>query len=181
MSPQIFGEIVRRFLDSGSRVDIDGLGSFRLNSHGEVRFSPTGRPRIFIAYVHEDAEIALRLYRDLEAHGLAPWMDSQKLLPGQNWPRAIEEAISVSEYFIACLSTRSVLKRSQFQAELRYALDCAARMPLDRTFLLPVRFDDCRVPNRIQREFQYVNLFPDWDAGLERLLPTLGYSGKVLR
>ena len=92
MSPQIFGEIVRRFLDSGSRVDIDGLGSFRLNSHGDVRFSPTGRPRIFIAYVHEDAEIALRLYRDLKAHGLAPWMDSQKLLPGQNWPREIGRA-----------------------------------------------------------------------------------------
>ena len=181
MSPTLFGEIVRRFLDSGSRVEIDGLGSFRLDSQGAVRFTSMGRPRIFIAYVSEDAALALRLYQDLEAHGLAPWMDSQKLLPGQNWPRAIEEAISVSDYFIACLSTRSVLKRSQFQAELRYAFDCAARMPLDRTFLLPVRFDDCRVPNRIQREFQYVNLFPDWEEGLARLLPTLGYSGKLLR
>jgi hypothetical protein len=179
MSPQLFGEIVRRFLDSGSRVEIDGLGSFRLDTHGDVRFTSTGRPRIFIAYVNEDAPLALRLYRDLEAHGLAPWIDSQKLLPGQNWPRAIEEAISVSDYFIACLSTKSVLKRSQFQAELRYALDCATRMPLDRTFLLPVRFDDCRVPNRIQKEFQYVNLFPDWKAGFARLLPTLGYSGNV--
>jgi len=181
MSPQFFGEIVRRFLDSGSRVEIDGLGSFRLDSHGEVRFTSNGRPRIFIAYVNEDAPMALRLYQDLEAHGLAPWMDSQKLLPGQNWPRAIEEAISVSDYFIACLSSKSVLKRSQFQAELRYALDCAARMPLDRTFLLPVRFDECRVPTRIQKEFQYVNLFPDWEAGLARLLPTLGYSGKLVR
>jgi hypothetical protein len=181
MSPQIFGEIVRRFLDSGSRVDIDGLGSFRIDAHGEVRFTSTGRPRIFIAYVHEDAALAERLYRDLEAHGLAPWMDTQKLLPGQNWPRAIEEAISISDYFIACLSTRSVIKRSQFQAELRYALDCARRMPLDRAFLVPVRFDDCRVPTRIAREFQYVNLFPDWDAGLARILPTVGYSGKLLR
>ncbi len=181
MSPQIFGEIVRRFLDSGSRVEIDGLGSFRLDSHGEVRFTSTGRPRIFIAYVSEDAALALRLYQDLEALGLAPWMDSQKLLPGQNWPRAIEEAISVSDYFIACLSTKSVLKRSQFQAELRYALNCAARIPLERTYLLPVRFDDCRVPTRIAREFQYVDLFPDWAAGLKRLLPSLGYSGNVLR
>ena len=179
MSPQVFGEIVRRFLDSGSRVDIDGLGSFRLDGHGEVRFTSKGQPRIFIAYVSEDAPLALRLYQDLEAHGLSPWMDSQKLLPGQNWPRAIEEAISVSDYFIACLSTRSVLKRGQFQAELRYALDCAARMPLDRTFLLPVRFDDCPTPIRIQKEFQYVNLFPDWEAGFARLLPSLGHSGKV--
>ena len=181
MSPQLFGEIVRRFLDSGSRVDIDGLGSFRLDAQGEVRFTSTGQPRIFIAYVHEDTEHAVRLYRDLEAHGLAPWMDTQKLLPGQNWPRAIEEAISVSDYFIACLSSRSVIKRSQFQAELRYALDCAKRMPLDRAFLMPVRFDACRVPNHIAREFQYVDLFPEWDAGMKRLLPTVGYSGKLLR
>lgn len=179
MSPQIFGEIVRRFLDAGSRVDIDGLGSFRLDGQGNVRFTAVGKPRIFIAYVSEDAPLALRLYRELEGAGLAPWMDSQKLLPGQNWPRAIEEAISVSDYFIACLSTHSVLKRGQFQAELRYALDCAARMPLDRSFLLPVRLDECRVPSRIQREFQYVNLFPDWAGGLARLLETLGYSGKV--
>lgn len=179
MSPTVFGEIVRRFLESGSRVDIDGLGSFRRDNQGAIRFTSAGRPRIFIAYVSEDAPLALRLYQDLEARGLAPWMDSQKLLPGQNWPRAIEEAISVSDYFIACLSKHSIVKRSQFQAELRYALDCAARMPLERTFLLPVRFDDCRVPARIQKEFQYVNLFPDWDEGFAKLLPSLGYSGSA--
>src|SRR5262249_52401085 len=131
---------------------------FRLDAQGEVRFTSIGRPRVFIAYVHEDAPLANKLYRALEAHGFSPWLDTQKLLPGQNWPRAIEEAISVSDYFIACLSTHSVIKRSQFQAELRYALDCAKRMPLDRSFLLPVRFDDCRVPARISREFQYVDL-----------------------
>ncbi|MBY0503672.1 MAG: toll/interleukin-1 receptor domain-containing protein [Bryobacteraceae bacterium] len=179
MSPQVFGEIVRRFLESGSRVEIDGLGLFRLDAQGQIRFAATGRPRVFIAYVHEDAAQALRLYRDLEAHGLAPWMDTQKLLPGQNWPRAIEEAISVSDYFIACLSTHSVLKRSQFQAELRYALDCADRMPLGHKFLLPVRFDACQVPARIQKEIQYVDLFPDWRHGLTKLLAALGYSGSV--
>lgn len=181
MTAQLFGDIVRRFLHSGSRVEIDGLGAFRLDQHGDIRFTAAGKPRIFIAYVHEDAAQALRLYRELEAAGFAPWMDTQKLLPGQNWPRAIEEAISVSDFFIACLSTHSVLKRSQFQAELRYALDCAARMPLDRTFLIPVRFDDCRVPSRLHREYQYLNLFPDWEAGFARLLEALTYSGKLSR
>jgi hypothetical protein len=32
-----------------------------------------------------------------------------------------------------------------------------------------VRLDDCRIPVRIQRETQYVDLFPDWDSGLERI------------
>ena len=60
-------------------------------------------------------------------------------------------------------------KRGGFQAEVRYALDCAKRVPLDDVFIIPVRLDDCRVPARIQKETQYVDLFPDWDAGLQRV------------
>jgi hypothetical protein len=35
---------------------------------------------------------------------------------------------------------------------------------------VPVRLDDCRVPRSIQKEFQYIDLFPDWARGLWRLL-----------
>ena len=43
-------------------------------------------------------------------------------------------------------------------------------MPLDDIFIVPVRLDDCRVPRSIQKEFQYIDLFPDWARGLWRLL-----------
>jgi hypothetical protein len=33
--------------------------------------------------------------------------------------------------------------------------------------------DACRVPRSIQRELQYVDLFPDWHRGIERLITTL--------
>jgi len=36
-----------------------------------------------------------------------------------------------------------------FQAEIRYALDCARRIPLDEIFVVPVRLDACRVPRSI--------------------------------
>ena len=81
--------------------------------------------------------------------GFEPWMDRKKLMPGQNWPRAIERAIDVSSYFIACLSRESVCKRGQFQAELRYALQCARKMPLGEIFFIPVRLNDCAVPAEI--------------------------------
>ena len=42
-------------------------------------------------------------------------------------------------------------------------------MPLDAVFLIPVRFDECRVPVRIQKEVQYVDLFPEWDSGIRRI------------
>jgi hypothetical protein len=131
------------------------------------------RPRIFLAYVEEDLPFAERLFRDLEDAGFAPWLDRRKLLPGQNWPRAIEEAIERSDFFVACFSHLSVQKKGAFQAEIRYALDCAERVPLDETFLIPARLDDCQVPWKIRREIQYIDLFSDWELGVGRILAVI--------
>lgn len=164
---------LRRCLDSGVRVELDGLGAFQKMPSGEYHFEAYTQPRIFIAYVEEDLEAAYHLYSQLQAHGCNPWLDRQKLLPGQNWPRSIERAIDMADYFVAIFSSRSVSKRGQFQSELRYALDCATRQPLDRSFLLPVRLEPCEIPTRIAKATQYVDLFPDWDAGIGRLLETI--------
>ncbi len=165
--------IVRQSLDEGKQVEIDGLGVFHRGSNGRYAFTPKSQPRIFLAYVEDDLDFADRLYRDLSASGLNPWLDRRKLLPGQNWPRAIEEAIETSDFFVACFSRRSVRKRGSFQAEIRYALDCASRIPLDDTFLIPARLDDCGVPPRIRREIQFIDLFPDWSRGVRRILTVI--------
>ena len=128
--------------------------------------------------MEEDARAVDRLYRALDEHGFAPWMDRRKLLPGQNWPRAIEEAIETSDFFVACFSRNSVNKKGGFQAEIRYALDCARRVPLDEIFIVPVRLDDCRVPARIQKELQYIDLFPDWRERLRRLFSVMGQAAR---
>jgi len=172
-SVEQLAQIVIRGLAAGKVVEIDGLGSFVPDAVRGFRFQPRRLPQVFIAYVKEDAGLALRLYSDLEAVGFSPWMDARKLLPGQNWPRAIEAAIETSDFFLACYSENSVNKKGGFQAEIRYALDCARRIPLEEIFIVPVRLDSCPVPRSIQRELQYVDLFPDWMAGLERLLAML--------
>lgn len=168
--------ILRKLRSSHGPVEIDGLGSFCKNAAGGILFQPTQKPRVFLAYVVEDQPAVARLYDDLVRLGFDPWMDSQKLLPGQNWPRAIEQAIQISDFFVPCLSKRSVKKRGTFQAELRFALECARRVPLDQPYLVPVRLEECKVPSRITQEFQYVDLFPDWRRGLDRLATTLGSS-----
>jgi hypothetical protein len=43
-------------------------------------------------------------------------------------------------------------------------------MPLESTFLVPVRFDACAVPQRIAEQVQYVDMFPDWDAGMKKIV-----------
>ncbi len=161
--------VVIRGLAAGHAVEIDGLGTFYPDSKKAFRFEPRRQAQVFLAYVTEDAAEAGRLCDELEAEGFSVWMDVRKLLAGQNWPRAIESAIETSDFFVACFSSHSVNKKGGFQAEVRYALDCARRMPLDDIFVLPVRLNECRVPRSIQRELQYVDLFPEWRRGVRRL------------
>ena len=173
MNNEQLAELVLRCLKRTRRVEIDGLGVFERDDAGRVSLRQMNRPRVFIAYATEDSEAAERLFDLLVARGYAPWLDRRRLLPGQNWPRRIEDAIASADFFIACFSANSVGKRGGFQAEVRYALDCAKRLPIDDVFLVPVRLDECRVPVRIQRETQYVDLFPDFDAGVARVVATI--------
>jgi hypothetical protein len=173
MDTEELAQLIRRSLRRSRRVEIDGLGVFERGNTGRVSLRDANRLRVFIAYATEDISAAERLFNLLRSRGYAPWLDRRRLLPGQNWPRRIEDAIANADFFIACFSSNSVKKRGGFQAEVRYALDCASRLPIDDVFLIPVRLDECRVPARIQRETQYVDLFPDFDAGVERVVATI--------
>jgi hypothetical protein len=163
-------KILRRSLERGHSVEIDGLGTFRVAETGAYQFLPEARPCVFVAYAVEDLEVVRRLCESLARAGCNPWLDKERLLPGQNWPRAIERAIEVSDAFVACFSSRSVAKRGGFHSELRYALDCARRRPLDQVFVVPVRLEPCELPVRIAREVQYADLFPDWERGIKRVV-----------
>ena len=165
--------IVRECLEEGKTVFIDGLGAFRPHGKSGYRFVARSSPSVFLAYVQEDTRQVERLYDALEARGFDPWFDRRKLLPGQNWPRSIEDAIESTDFVIACFSLNSVSKKGGFQAEIRYALDCARRVPLDEVFLIPVRLDGCSVPSSIRREIQYIDLFPDWERGVRRIVSIL--------
>jgi hypothetical protein len=165
-------QILRAALEQGASVEIDGLGTFLPGKH-RARFVAQEKPGVFIAYVEEDLQLAKRLYREFEQRGFQPWLDKKKLMPGQNWPRAIENAIQISDFFVACFSQRAACKRGSFHSELRYALNCASKVPLDEIFLLPVRLDDCLVPRRISRQVHYVDLFPSWDAGVKKIIAVM--------
>lgn len=169
-SAQQVARIVRECLKEGKSVVIDGLGTFRPNGSRGYRFLPRSAPSVFLAYVQEDAKAVEKLCDALESSGFDAWVDRRKLLPGQNWPRSIEDAIEATDFVIACFSGKSVNKKGGFQAEIRYALDCARRMPLDEIFIVPLRLNACRVPRSIQRELQYIDLFPDWDRGIRNIV-----------
>lgn len=178
--PEIVIDILRRSLEGGESVEIEGLGTFRKGAGGHYHFAAQTQPRVFVAYVVEDLVRARGLCEALRVQGCSPWLDKDELLPGQNWPHAIQNAIESSDVFLACFSTHAISKPGQFQNELRYALDCAQRMPLEATFLIPVRLEACPVPGRLA-QIQYVDLFPDWDRGIKRLARAIERSMRERR
>jgi hypothetical protein len=171
--------LLREALERGGSVEIDGLGILTPGGKHGFRFVAQSKPRVFIAYVQEDLSFAKKLYRALEESGFRPWLDKKNLMPGQNWPRAIETAIQTSDFFVACFSRRAISKRGSFHSELRYALFCAAKVPLDEIFLIPLRLDDCVVPNRISKQIQYLDLFPDWKAGVCQLVTVIKAQNEI--
>jgi len=172
-SAEAVAQVVRQSLEAGKSIEIEGLGVFKPAPAGAFEFQADCAPRAFIAYAGEEYERAETLYGDLEAAGVRPWLDKKQLLAGQNWARAIERAIGISDFFIPCFSRRATVKRGVFQSELRYALECAARMPLEDIYIIPVRLDACEIPDEICRRLQYVDLFPDWDRGVKRVVRSI--------
>lgn len=170
---KLIARLLRQALQDGSNVELEGLGTFVPGTRKGFRFIAQTKPRVFLAYVEEDLAQAVKLYDRLAQAGLDPWLDKRKLLPGQNWPRAIESAIQSAQFVVACFSQRSVSKRGTFQCELRYALQCATRVPLDEIFLIPVRLEPCVVPRRITKRIHYVDLFPSWETGFQKVLKTM--------
>jgi len=171
-SIEFLAGVLRQCLANNRAISVGRLGVFS-PCGGTFSFVPDRKPSVFIAYAAEDSRVVDRLCARLEAEGFDAWLDRRKLLPGENWPRKILRAIQSADFFIACLTRRSLSKRGTFQAELRHALECAGRVPLGDLFFLPARLDECRVPGCIAEQFHYVDLFPDFEAGARRIVESI--------
>ena len=103
--------------------------------------------QLFLAHASEDKTTVLGLYERLKAKGYKPWVDKKNLIPGQNWRDEIPKAIRKSQLFIACLSSRFVSKQGYVQKEFRLALDTYAEKPPGSIYLIPLKLEDCEVPD----------------------------------
>lgn len=134
----------------------------------------SAKPTVFISYAREDQMAAQRVYRDLTRFGIPCWLDTECLQPGEPWKDAISTAIGQCTFFLALLSENSVSKRGHVQKELREALDVQAACPPGDIFLIPLRLDGCVPGHQEIRGLNYVDLFPTWDSGIDRLRRFLG-------
>jgi hypothetical protein len=89
------------------------------------------------------------LQRALEAVGVQVWRDTTSLWPGENRHARIRRVITEDALvFIACLSSNGTARQKSYQnEELLLAVDQLRLRRPDDPWLMPVRFDDCEIPD----------------------------------
>lgn len=127
--------------------------------------------KLFISYASGDRSKAQELHAYLSTHGMNPWLDTENLLPGQDWKMEISKALDETDLILLCLSKTSVTREGYVQKEMRLALDRALEMPQGEIFLIPARFEDVELPFSL-REYQWVDLYTE--SGKAKLLKSLG-------
>ena len=85
--------------------------------------------KVFLCHSSGDKTVVRQLYRRLENDGIDPWLDEERILPGQEWETEIRKAVRACDMVVVCLSPTSVSKEGFIQKEIRYALDVADEKP----------------------------------------------------
>jgi hypothetical protein len=122
---------------------------------------PTDRKlRVFLCHASQDKPVVRDLYKRLGAEPwIDPWLDEERLLPGQDWNLEIEKAVEASDVVIVFVSKVSVAKEGYVQRELRQVLRIALEKLEGEIFVLPVRLDDSPIPRQLSGK-QFVDHFP---------------------
>jgi transposase len=131
--------------------------------------------RTFISYAREDKIFADRLYDELARQpDISPWIDTRNLLAGTNWKDEILTEIETSNFILIILSSRSISKDGFFQREMREAIERLSLIAPGHRVIIPVRVEECEPKHRELRLLNYLDLYPSWDNGIERLYEAIG-------
>lgn len=131
----------------------------------------------FLCHASGDKPRVRDLYSKLMASGIDPWLDEKNLLPGQRWSNEITSTVRKADVVIVCFSRDSITKTGYVQKEMRLALDVADEQPEGAMFLIPVRLEDCEIPDRF-KHLHYANLFED--DGYTKLMNALQFRASEI-
>ena len=140
----------------------------------------TSQTTVFINYYIGDRSSAQRLYSDLKAANLNPWIDNENLLPGQDRSTEIEKAIRGSRFFVTLLSARSINERGDAQVQIKMGLNVRNEFPESQIYFIPTRLDEFDISQNDLIDIEYVDLFPSWEEGLKRILKAMNIAQKQI-
>ena len=130
----------------------------------------TQQLHVFLVHAHSDKEAVHKLYTRLIKDGIHAWLDAENLQPGQDWQSEIRKAILKSDAVIVCLSQGFDKQHGYRHEELKIALDKAKLLIGDEIFIIPVRLEECDMPESL-RHLHRVDLFKP--GGFKKLLNSL--------
>ncbi|MBT7071021.1 MAG: TIR domain-containing protein [Anaerolineae bacterium] len=120
---------------------------------------PRKKLRVFLCHASKDKPQVVKTFHRLRSKGwIDPWLDVEKILPGTDWDLEIKSAVKLSHVVIVFLSKHSISKEGYVQKEIVQALNIADEKPEGTIFIIPIRLEECTVPNRLER-WQWVNLY----------------------
>jgi hypothetical protein len=138
--------------------------------------------RVFLCHSKEDKERVQNIYETLSLQKdieMDPWLDTEKLLPGDNWMMKIEEAVTGSDVVIVCISGKSLTKQGFIHKEISLALDTADLKPEGTVFIIPLRLEECSVPKRLSK-WQWFDYFENSQDDFNKLMRSLRERAKSL-
>lgn len=140
------------------------------------------RLRVFLCHASQDKPVVRELYQRLLAEGwIDPWLDEEKLLPGQDWDFEIKQEVEITDVVIVFLSKNSVTKEGYIQKELRKVLDVADEKPEGANFVIPLKLDECIPPRRIQIwQYQDFSHKEDQERAYMRIISSLRKRAETL-
>lgn len=142
----------------------------------------------FISYSHVDKEFAGKLYEALHDASANCWWDAKRLMPGQDVPETLEQAIRQVDAVLLCCSRNSLNDRWWVDNEIGIAFDREQQMhhEVGRTRLvIPIDIDGylrgdewqngykSQIRRRKAADFTAWETDDGFQAGMERLLKAL--------
>ena len=104
---------------------------------------------VFVSYFRDDSASVDLIEQALKSAKLRVWRDTAELLAGEDWRLRIRQAITLDAFaFVACFSRASLAQAvGSHNEELALAIDQVRSRRLDAPWLIPVRLDDCAIPD----------------------------------
>jgi hypothetical protein len=85
--------------------------------------------KVYIWHASGDQLIGGNVFKRLVAEGMDAWLDTERILPGQDWRLEIAQAVRSADVIIICLSKKALTEEGYVQKKIRYAIDIAEEKP----------------------------------------------------
>ena len=122
-------------------------------------------PQIFISYSSKDQKVARTICTALENRGLACWISSRNVKPGDNYQEQIVKAIHAAKIMVLVF-TANANNSNEIKKELALASQ-------NNLIVIPVRIEDVTPSEAFAYEFatrQWIDLFNDWENSIAQLV-----------